>query len=283
MKKYALSILFLFIITLVSCNGAGTNVEQAGNGDMKKDTVAVAERSVATGNAAVVDLVFKKEFPLDSVGSNSPVMNVDIVLPVASGGTAIAHSINREIVYAALDCYADTPEDAVAMFVNSRLAEYNDNYPQYVNVKEIDGSHNRLNFNYDIKGRLVSDHGGRLCFRIDRITYEGGAHGLESTYYLTFDSRSGKLITLDDIFTDDYSGTLCDILVAALARKLGVEGIDEVKSLGYLYDMDMYPTSNFRLDNDSILFYYNSYEIAPYALGHTRIVIGYNELKDILK
>ena len=40
---------------------------------------------------------------------------------------------------------------------------------------------------------------------------------------------------------------------------------------------------NYGFKKEGIVFYYNNYEIAPYAAGPTEVLIPYNELKDWVK
>ena len=40
---------------------------------------------------------------------------------------------------------------------------------------------------------------------------------------------------------------------------------------------------NYGFKKEGIVFYYNNYEIAPYAAGPSEVLIPYNELKDWLK
>ena len=65
--------------------------------------------------------------------------------------------------------------------------------------------------------------------------------------------------------------------------KLGARNIEEVKEQGYITMNDMYPTENFLLAEDSIIFFYNSYDIAPYSHGTTRLAIDYNDIKELMK
>ena len=100
--------------------------------------------------------------------------------------------------------------------------------------------------------------------------YEGGAHGIN------------QLITLADIFAPGYESQLKTILVKALKSKTGLNSINELKDAGYLYSMDMFPSENFILNDETITFVYNPYEIAPYAVGSIELVITYNEVSQIL-
>ena len=47
--------------------------------------------------------------------------------------------------------------------------------------------------------------------------------------------------------------------------------------------MEMFPSENFILGNETITFVYNPYEIAPYAVGSTELIIPFGDIKDLLK
>ena len=86
------------------------------------------------------------------------------------------------------------------------------------------------------------------------------------------------------ILKEDYDEPLTEILINNLAKQLQVEDIEGIKEKGYLYqDYEMFISNNFILDNEKIVFIYNKYEIAPYAVGDIMIDVTYEELKDLLK
>ena len=58
--------------------------------------------------------------------------------------------------------------------------------------------------------------------------------------------------------------------------------MNELKDAGYLYSMDIFPSENFILNDETITFVYNPYEIAPYALGSIELIITYSEVSQIL-
>ena len=282
MKKYASFILLLSVMALCSCNGAENKNDRAGKSEEKTDASAGLKDRIAK-DVDTVCLHFKSSFPMDTLVAESPAMSIDITLPMVEGDNSRADLINQEILYVAFDSEIGTPEERMEMYVDYLKDEYYSYYPDYVDSKNMYDSFPWLNHSYEIKGEFIPSREGTLCYKLQKVSFGGGAHGMESTQYLMFDSNSGKPIGLDDIFKDGYSEQLCNNLVDALARKLSVEGIDAVKKMGYLYNMDMYVTGNFRMDNDSIIFHYNRYEIAPYSFGETEIVLGLNELEEIMK
>ena len=113
--------------------------------------------------------------------------------------------------------------------------------------------------------------------------FTGGAH--PSSYYtvLNFNPETGEEIVLSDLLKEEYEEPLINILINNLAKQLQVDNIDGIKEKGYLnLDTDMFVSNNFILDKEQIIFIYNKYEIAPYALGDIMINVTYNELKKLL-
>ena len=113
--------------------------------------------------------------------------------------------------------------------------------------------------------------------------YEGGAHSINQQIVMNFDSKTGQQLTLADIFATGYEKPLKTILLKALKNKTGCTSMKELHNQGYLYSMDMFPTENFILGNETITFIYNPYEIAPYELGSTELTIPYVDIDKILK
>lgn len=106
--------------------------------------------------------------------------------------------------------------------------------------------------------------------------YTGGAHGSSEVYYANFSLENGKLLALSDVFKGDYKSKLNEVVFKAFNQQ--TELISEE-----FFDDNKYYTENFGLLKDGIVFYYNSYEIAPYAAGPTEIKIGYEKLEGILR
>ena len=113
--------------------------------------------------------------------------------------------------------------------------------------------------------------------------YEGGAHGINQRQIFNFINDTGVLIGLEDIFVPGYEDQLNEILLQALCEKVGVEDIHRLHENGYLFSMDMFPAKNFILNNETITFIYNPYEIASYDKGSTELTLPLEDLKNILR
>jgi hypothetical protein len=100
---------------------------------------------------------------------------------------------------------------------------------------------------------------------------------------MNFDPATGRQLFLSDVFAPGYEHKLNEVLLKVLLEKTAAKDLNELHDKGFLYSMDMFPSENFVLGDDTITFIYNPYEIAPYAAGCTELTIAYTAIDDILK
>ena len=102
------------------------------------------------------------------------------------------------------------------------------------------------------------------------------------TTILRFDTQTGDFITLDQVFPTVNHPRLQCILLTKLMKDLNAHSMEELRQKGILEMTDMFVSSNFALREDSIEFYYNEYDIAPYASGACTICVSYEDVKDVI-
>ena len=112
--------------------------------------------------------------------------------------------------------------------------------------------------------------------------YTGGAHGLGISNFRVIDILDGHQVCLNEIFRDDYSNDLRDIINSAARKKYRLER-NQVLTDADFFVQYLDPTSNFYVTKDGIGFFYNQYEVAPFALGPIEIFVSYQELNRILR
>lgn len=132
-------------------------------------------------------------------------------------------------------------------------------------------------------GKVEYGKDGVINYILDEDFYGGGAHPSQIRTILRFNAMTGNKIGLYEFFTDTCTNTLCNKLTQRLMDNLGVQTLDSLHSLGYLEMLDMFVTENFSLQKDSISFYYNQYDIAPYACGPSVITFSYDELEELIR
>lgn len=121
-----------------------------------------------------------------------------------------------------------------------------------------------------------------LIYRINYSEYTGGAHGMYMTTFLNMDLLNLLPLRLDDLFVGDYRDALTDLLWNQLMADNKVTTHDALEEMGYGSTGDIAPTENFYLDTEGITFYYNVYEITPYAMGPVEIKLPYEVMAHLL-
>ena len=117
-----------------------------------------------------------------------------------------------------------------------------------------------------------------LC--VASYEYAGGAHGQFASIFHVLDLKTGKKVSITDIFAVGYEKSLPDILEAELRKELNIKG--SLTTYGLFVDK-LPITENFYVDKNNITFTYSTYEIAPYSAGEIVIVVPYAKIKKILK
>lgn len=114
--------------------------------------------------------------------------------------------------------------------------------------------------------------------------YTGGAHGGSGVYFININPKTGEEFTLDNFLKPDYNEALT-ILGNRIFRE--TRELPDTASLSENYFE--FPEDRFELNKnygfkkDGIVFYYNNYEIAPYAAGPTEVLIPYRDLREWIR
>ena len=260
MKKN-ISILISSAFALTGCTGMTTPAQ------LSFDTLSVEKRVALTTD------------------NNSPAYEMKInVKYVKDGSDDIRKSVNDAITAKIFNLHNVDIKMAVDSFVNENTRSYLKDMRQlYMEDKRDIDKRPIYEYAADIKTHTEDGREGVVTYFIDMYNFEGGAHGLTQLLTLNFDKTTGKTITLDDVMVPGYKVKLNELLQKALLDKADCKDINELHDKGYLFSMEMYPSSNFVLGKDGITFIYNPYEIAPYALGRIELTISNSTLDPLFK
>ena len=121
-----------------------------------------------------------------------------------------------------------------------------------------------------------------ISFSINESSYTGGAHGAYSQAFLNIDLDIMQSLALSDILLAGYeaelnvTGEKIFRQVKELSRNANLE------KAGYWFERGFALNDNFLITEKGLLFYFNAYDIAPYALGATEILIPYSEIQNLI-
>jgi hypothetical protein len=117
-----------------------------------------------------------------------------------------------------------------------------------------------------------------LSISCNEYEFYGGAHGMITSRYLSFDMKAKKRIRLQDVFVPGYQVRLKEELALAAKSRY------DLKSLTDLFFVEeIEPGENFCLLENGICFSYFPYEIAPFVAGEPNFFIPFSRISDILK
>lgn len=120
-----------------------------------------------------------------------------------------------------------------------------------------------------------------LCLVNEANAYTGGAHGNYHTLYVHYDIEHGDELNLGALIPDTYFNELTAIAERYFRKQEQLSATDDLDN--YFFDDSRFSLpDNFALEQDSILFLYNIYEIKPYVEGQTELRLPYDEIERLL-
>ena len=154
-----------------------------------------------------------------------------------------------------------TPQIAIPTFVSQYIKEYME-IAQLVRQKEKDKS--QLIGELTIKTELRAALDNYITALSHIAINNGNGELTKYTIVRNFDPKNGKLITLQEQFGKDYKEKLTKEIIKRIADRENLEKDDiaGLQAKGYFIGIDPYPTDNFILTDDSIMFIYTPGEIS---------------------
>jgi len=180
----------------------------------------------------------------------------------------------RATLYASIDIDSDSPSpDELMRELEARYREYSE-----LSDAPIDWSLTR-------SAKVLAENPEFVSLEILSEGYLGGAHGFSDRVLMTFDAKTGTRLSVSDIISDSSRGVLVRVLEAEFRRARKVRQDQSLQDAGFfiLPGQEMPISDNFAITPDGLQVQYNPYEIAPYSMGATRIVVPWEAFNPLLK
>ncbi len=148
-------------------------------------------------------------------------------------------------------------------FVQSTKQQFLDDYNSVTDAEARDFPAEALAYNLTVTTRVATST-NTVTYIIEAYQFEGGAHGATTETTFTYD-KTGKLITLDDVFIKPYLPT-----VALLARQYFTTILGDNSQADMIDSGTEATTTNFSLwylTPSTITFIFGEYQVAPYSSG----------------
>lgn len=226
---------------------------------------------------------------LTDAQEDSLTVSIHIEYPTAIGKTDALNNIQRDLKHRLFgEAYIDMePQQALDAYVAMLKTEYKiNNLP----LKE-DWEKDNRDYEYApicceeqvLTGSVMGEVKGILSYCVERYVYTGGAHGSNFRQFVNYNLQTGEQIDEEQLFAENYQEQLTQLLLQYMVEQNDeIALIQDLQEAGYNVD-DIHPNDNFYLAEEGITYVFNPYDIAPYALGETEILIPWSALQNILK
>ncbi len=116
-------------------------------------------------------------------------------------------------------------------------------------------------------------------------SYAGGAHPNSVTGHASFNAHTGKQLVFTDLMGDSNIERLTALGEKAFRKEREIAEGTSLEDAGFMFEDGKFylPEYNMAVVKNGLQFYYNAYEVGPYALGPTAIFLSWAQLEDLLK
>lgn len=247
-------------------------------GDRNKQVVETSEiDSVTQFIDYRVEKIDKKFGPYMTDSAAKQCVLFQIEYPVITGklAPAIIEKINENIQS---DIFQSTIGRQVGSF-DQMMLDLSSSYDSLINDFEVYGQAWLVEINSDI----LFQQEKYISIASTIFSYTGGAHPNNDQLYRSYNLKTGERITLDDILLAGYASALNNAAEIEFRMQKEIPPSESLKSAGYwLEDKEFEVNDNFAIINQSLMFYYNPYEIGPYALGATELELKLTDYVDLI-
>jgi len=115
--------------------------------------------------------------------------------------------------------------------------------------------------------------------------YLGGAHGFEERTLMTFDTTNGERLALTDLVGENSQSVFDTVAEIEFRRVRNIPPGQSLKDAGFALDgrQTFLTSRNFGVVADGILLHFNPYDVAPYSMGATDVLLSRDLLLPLLE
>jgi len=150
-------------------------------------------------------------------------------------------------------------------------------------IKGTQGLNNSSQYALNGNARILRQDSSLVTLQAYAYAYTGGAHPSSLSYFINWNTKTNKKITLADIFKDNGQDSLKTIAEGIFRKNEKLSATATLKNDYFFKDGKFALNNNYVITPTGIRFLYNEYEIKPYAAGTTDLFIPYSQIKTLLR
>lgn len=150
------------------------------------------------------------------------------------------------------------PKLAAERYMQSYVDTYKKDMEQYSHSKKDIGMW--MNYELSIGSRSLYNNHDIWSYELSTYVFTGGAHGIYTTTYQTFDLQKGKSLLLNDLISEKNRSVIDELLKKQLVTDLKLKDVKELSEKDYSTE-NIVATDNFYAGKNGITWLYNPYDL----------------------
>ncbi|OEK06947.1 DUF3298 and DUF4163 domain-containing protein [Roseivirga misakiensis] len=268
MKPYLLT--FLAALSLSSCD-FGSKSEQ-------NLPIEVPDAIPSYVDYEVERLVGQKG-PCATDSLSSQCLEYSVEYPKINGKVpaAVIEKINENIKFNIFEyAFISDKPDSFESLISELSTAYEDvlkDLPEY-----------KASWSMEVNSDIIYQDSAFISVASTIYSYTGGAHPNAYQVYRSYDLATGDPIQLSDILSVGYERELNDAAEIEFRMLKEIPPSQALKVKGYYFENGKFELNdNFAIINKSLIFYFNPFEIAPYAVGPTELELKLTDYVKLIK
>jgi hypothetical protein len=125
---------------------------------------------------------------------------------------------------------------------------------------------------------------GIVSLRFGEGSFTGGAHPNSWEDLASFSAPTGRRLTLKELLVPGFEPKLNVIAERHFRKERGLKPTADLEAEGFTFKGGKFSLNdNFMITAKGLAFHFNSYEIAPYVLGPTKLLLPYAEIRHLVR
>lgn len=214
--------------------------------------------------------------------------DISYTYPTAGANSAILTQMQKAVIASLFGPdYADYPaNEAMNRFIEDRISEYDSMVDDLIDdMPEDEPSYTAFINELIGKDSVYFANDQLVQYGTKHYSYEGGAHGSTDYSAVLFDIKNDRILTAYDVFIEDESIHLRDLLMEAFMKynNYQLSALEDTETLNSISECIWKPETVFAVADKGVYFCYSSYELGYYALGAPELFLPYSQLEELIR
>ena len=131
--------------------------------------------------------------------------------------------------------------------------------------------------------QVTHQEAGVLTLEFRHDSFYAAAHPNYAKVFQVIDITTGRQLTLDDLLIEGWEERLESLGEAAFRKVHNLSSTALLAAHGFYFENQTFDlTDNFAVVPEGLFFFYNPYDVAPWAFGSTEFTITWDEFGDLV-